>query len=119
MTEFRIKRVYDAYEESDGLRILVDRLWPRGVSKDRLQGEWLKAVAPSPQLRTAWHHDADHFEEFAAAYRTELESNEAVAELREMAADHPVTTLLFAARDEKVNHATVLRDYLNGAGPAS
>ncbi|GHD10906.1 DUF488 domain-containing protein [Zhihengliuella salsuginis] len=113
MTEFRIKRVYDAHEESDGLRILVDRLWPRGVAKDRLHGEWLKDVAPSPELRTAWHHDPDRFEEFAAAYRSELEANEAVAELREMAAEQPVTTLLFAARDEEINQAAVLRDFLN------
>lgn len=119
MTEFRIKRVYAPYDDADGLRVLVDRLWPRGYAKDRLRGEWLKDVAPSPDLRTAWHYDADRFEEFAAAYRSELEANPAVAELRSLAAGRAIVTLLFATRNREVNHAAVLRDYLTATEPSS
>lgn len=117
----RIKRVYDEASADDGYRVLVDRLWPRGVSKERAQLDaWLKDVAPSPALRTEWHHDPDRLEEFAGRYRAELDSNPqtvaAVTELRALAAEHPVTTLLYGAKDRHVNHARILADYL--AAPA-
>ena len=84
MTEptFRIKRVYDPPAHDDGYRVLVDRLWPRGLTKERAAANlWLKDVAPSPALRTEWHHDPDRFDEFAARYRTELDADPAVDRL--------------------------------------
>ncbi len=109
----RIKRVYDAPEAADGYRVLVDRLWPRGLSKERADVDlWLGAVAPSPALRTWWQHDPARMDEFAARYRAELATSPALDELRGVIRDHPVTTLLFAAHDPRINHAVVLRDVL-------
>lgn len=110
----RIKRVYDAPDPSDGYRVLVDRLWPRGVAKERAAVDlWLKDAAPSPTLRTWWHHDPDRLGRFAERYRLELDSNPAVDVLRDLARRHGTVTLLYAARDPHVNHALVLRDYLD------
>ena len=109
----QLKRVYDDADEADGFRVLVDRLWPRGVSKERAAVDvWLKDVAPSTDLRVQWHHDPGRFEEHAGRYRAELESNPAVAELRELVAGHPVTTLLYGSKDPELNHARVLKDFL-------
>jgi len=117
--EFRIKRVYEAPEREDGFRVLVDRLWPRGLRKERAELDlWCKDVAPSPGLRTWWDHDPARAEEFAARYRAELDAGPALAELLAAAEAHPVTTLLYAARDPEVNHARVLRDVLEEAGDA-
>ena len=108
-----LKRVYDDPDPSDGRRILVDRLWPRGLTKERAAVDlWLKDVAPSPELRTRWHHDPDHFDEYAALYVAELEGNPAVETLRAEVAAHPATTLLYGARDPQANHAVVLRQFL-------
>ena len=113
---FRIKRVYDEPAPEDGFRVLVDRLWPRGITKERAQADlWLKDAAPSPALRVEWHHDPARFDEFADRYRSELESQPAVDELLDLARTHGVVTLLFAARDPEVNQAAVLRDYLHRA----
>ncbi|GAA2039421.1 DUF488 domain-containing protein [Agromyces tropicus] len=113
-----IKRVYDAPAASDGYRVLVDRLWPRGISKERAElDEWAKDAAPSPSLRTEWHHaDADRFDEFAARYRGELDENPAAHALLEAAGRHERVTLLFGAKDEQRNHAAVLRDWLGERG---
>ncbi|MFD2757694.1 DUF488 domain-containing protein [Gulosibacter faecalis] len=111
----KLKRIYDDPAKADGYRVLVDRLWPRGEKKaDAKLDEWLKDVAPSPDLRTWWNHDPDRLDEFAERYRAELDDNDAVDQLREIVDEHPTTTLLYAARDEKINHAVVLRDYLKG-----
>lgn len=112
----RIKRIYDDAAEDDGRRVLVDRLWPRGVSTERAHLDvWLKEVAPSPALRTWWNHDPSRLDEFAVRYRAELDDDpatvEALAQLRGIAAHGP-TTLLYAARDPRVNHARILADYL-------
>ena len=109
----RIKRAYEAASSSDGCRVLVDRLWPRGVSKERAElDEWLKDVAPSTELRTWWNHDPARMEEFALRYRAELDSNtEAVKTLRALV-DAGVTTLVYGAKDQYVNHARVLAEYL-------
>lgn len=111
-----IKRAYDEAGEEDGVRILVDRLWPRGVSKAAasLDG-WLKDVAPSPTLRKWWNHDPERFGEFADRYRTELDGNPAVADLLSIVREHDLTTLVYAAKDPQINHALVLRDYLRAA----
>jgi uncharacterized protein YeaO (DUF488 family) len=115
---FAMKRVYDAPQASDGYRVLVDRLWPRGVSKDRAElDEWAKDVAPSPDLRTEWHHaGGERFDEFAARYRDELDANAAVESLLETGRTHERVTLLYGARDEQVNHVTVLRGWLADHG---
>jgi uncharacterized protein YeaO (DUF488 family) len=110
---FVIKRVYDEPADDDGCRVLVDRLWPRGVSKERAQLElWLKEVAPSPPLRTEFAHMQERFADFRAAYEAELESNPAVQTLLALAAEHGKVTLLFGARDPQTNHARVLQEFL-------
>ncbi|HEX4443798.1 MAG TPA: DUF488 family protein [Galbitalea sp.] len=115
-----IKRVYEDAAPPDGYRVLVDRLWPRGVSKSRAAIDlWLKEIAPSPQLRTWWNHDSETMDEFAQRYRNELDSNSAVAELRDVIDRHPVVTLLYGARDPHVNHAAVLLEYLSREGGAT
>lgn len=111
----QIKRIYDEPARSDGIRVLVDRLWPRGVSKERAALDiWLKDVAPSPELRVWFGHKPERFKEFTAKYSDELESNPAIAQLRELLKDNPTVTLLYAAKDLQVNHAIVLRDFLEG-----
>ena len=116
MGQVDIKRVYEQAADEDGVRILVDRLWPRGVSKERaaLSG-WLKDVAPSPDLRRWWHHDPEHFEDFARRYRTELDDNPALEDLLSIVREHDRTTLVYAAKDPAVNHALILRDYIRQA----
>lgn len=116
MGQVDIKRVYEQAADEDGVRILVDRLWPRGVSKERaaLSG-WLKDVAPSPDLRRWWHHDPDRFEDFARRYRTELDDNPALEDMLSIVREHDRTTLVYAAKDPAVNHALILRDYIRQA----
>ena len=99
--------------KTDGYRILIDRLWPRGVKKDIAQlDEWNKEVAPSPQLRKWFNHEPERFDAFSARYRAELSQKEAeVSRLRNLIKTRP-TTLLYAAKDERINHAVVLRDVL-------
>lgn len=111
----KIKRIYEEPDPADGKRVLVDRLWPRGISKERaLVDWWLKEIAPSDELRRWFGHDPDRWEVFRLRYRSELEANRAVVEeLRSLAAKGPVT-LLFAAKDEERNNAVVLRDLFEG-----
>lgn len=110
---FQIKRIYEDPAPADGYRVLIDRLWPRGVSKERAHlDEWLKEVAPSTELREWFNHEAPRFTEFESRYRTELDSNPAVAHLRELGRTHPVVTLLIGARDPKFNQGVVLAQYL-------
>lgn len=114
MTKYQIKRVYDETASSDGYRVLVDRLWPRGVSKERAQlDEWNKDIAPSTDLRKWFGHDPERFKEFTARYRTELIVSPAIKTFEETAAKHHTVTLLYAAHDPKINHAAVLRDFLS------
>jgi uncharacterized protein YeaO (DUF488 family) len=104
----RVKRIYEAPAEDDGTRVLVDRLWPRGVRKQAAALDWWATeVAPSTALRRAFAHHGERFEAFAEAYRRELEGNRALEELRRLAAKGTLT-LLYAARDEEHNHARVL-----------
>ena len=112
MAAARLKRVYDEPAAADGVRVLVDRLWPRGLSKDRARVDlWLKDVAPSDALRRDLHAHPDHWAGFRAAYRAELDGNPALDELRALSRKRKVT-LLFAARDEARNNAVVLKDLL-------
>ena len=114
--ELRLKRVYDDPSPDDGYRVLVDRLWPRGLTKERAAIDWwAKDAAPSPDLRRAWHAaDADAWDACADAYREELAGPSAVAlaALRRKVAQHPVVTLLFAVHDPLRTHAVVLREAL-------
>jgi uncharacterized protein YeaO (DUF488 family) len=111
----QIKRAYEAPAESDGTRILVDRLWPRGMTKDRLKLDlWLKDISPSPALRKWFGHDPDRFTEFAKQYRAELRRNPLVQEVAAMAHD-AVVTLVYGARDPACNHALVLKDVIEHA----
>ncbi|MDY3125723.1 DUF488 domain-containing protein [Bifidobacterium mongoliense] len=108
-----IKRVYAAAAPQDGFRVLVDRLWPRGISKVKASlGVWLKEIGPSTELRQWFGHDPSCFEEFAERYRAELDGNPAVDELRGIIAEHETVTLLYGAKDAEHNQAVVLRDYL-------
>ena len=110
---FLVKRVYDDPAPGDGFRVLVDRLWPRGLSKEHAALDlWLKDVAPSPELRTWFDHREDRFAAFAKRYVAELGSNAAVGTLREADRDHPTVTLLYGARSPEVNHAVVLARFL-------
>ncbi|KQL50636.1 hypothetical protein AN964_23615 [Heyndrickxia shackletonii] len=111
---FKIKRIYDEYSSDDGIRILVDRLWPRGISKEKAKlDHWFKNVAPSTELRKWFHHEPDKFQEFILKYRHELDENNPVElqELIKLGKDH-VVTLLYSAKDEEHNQANVLIDYL-------
>jgi DNA-3-methyladenine glycosylase len=106
-----LKRAYDDPAPSDGYRILVDRLWPRGVSKaEAAIDEWLKEVAPSTELRRWFGHDPERFDEFTTRYRAELEGSEALRTLRARCREHPVVTLVYGAHDGEHNQAVVLRD---------
>jgi len=110
--ELHLKRAYDTASADDGFRVLVDRLWPRGVSKERAAIDlWAKDTAPSPELRTAWHHaPPEEWEAYADRYRAELAGPAAPA-LRALADElraHPVVTLVYAAHDPERNHAVVL-----------
>lgn len=111
--EFRIKRVYDAPAAADGMRVLVDRLWPRGLRKDALPlAGWNREVSPSPALRMWFGHEAAKWTEFRRRYRAELENHRAAWSplLRAVATDN--VTLLYAAKDPQLNHAAVLREFL-------
>lgn len=113
----RIKRVYEPPEDSDGVRILVDRLWPRGLAKDRARVDrWLPDVAPSSQLRKWFRHDPGKWDEFRSRYFEELHKVPAVvAELQSLTQKGAVT-LVFAAKNEAYNNAVALRQYLERSG---
>jgi uncharacterized protein YeaO (DUF488 family) len=108
-----VKRAYETPAPDDGLRILVERLWPRGLSKERAQVDlWLKDVAPSAELRRWFGHDPAKWEEFRKRYWAELDDNpDAVAELRRKVRKGPIT-FIYAARDEQHNGALALQEYL-------
>jgi uncharacterized protein YeaO (DUF488 family) len=109
----KIKRVYEKAEAGDGVRFLVERLWPRGIKKETLKMKaWLKDAAPSPDLRKWYGHDVARWEEFRQRYRTELENNpEAWMPILEAAREGNVT-LLYSARDTEHNSARVLKEFL-------
>lgn len=115
----QVRRAYDQPEPDDGQRVLVDRLWPRGLSKARAHlDEWCKVVAPSTDLRQWYGHDPDRYDEFARRYRAELvqpEQAAALAQLEELAAKGPLT-LLTAAKRSDISEATVLADLLTKGG---
>lgn len=116
MGKIIVARVYDELDEIEAMRILVDRLWPRGIRKEELKLDyWAREVAPSTALRKEFNHQDDRFPEFREEYLVELDaSDEAgafVAKLRDWLEDENIV-LLYAARSREVNHATVLKDWL-------
>lgn len=107
-----IKRIYDEADPADGTRILVDRLWPRGLSKQKAGFDlWMKDVAPSSALRKWFDHKPERWPEFQARYREELQGNPALEDLRERA-EAGTVTLLYGARNREFNHAAVLAGVL-------
>ena len=115
-----LKRAYEAPAPDDGTRMLVERLWPRGLSKERAAVDfWLKDAAPSPELRRWYGHDLAKWPEFRRRYREELRAREPeLAQLRRLAKDGPVT-FVFGSRDTERNSAVVLREVVEEGLPAS
>ena len=113
MNKLQIKRIYDAYSASDGTRILVDRLWPRGISKKEARLDyWLKDIAPSTELREWFGHKPERFKEFSHKYENELKKQTAnIIKIKDLLT-HKNVTLLYAAKDREINHAIVLRNYI-------
>lgn len=115
----QLKRVYDDAEKEDGMRILVDRIWPRGVSKeDAKLDEWVKEIGPSDELRKWFDHDADKYEEFKKKYKKELKQNSeqsgALDQMKKWTKEKDKKlTLVYAAKDEQHNQATVLKEILD------
>lgn len=110
----KIKRIYEVSEKSDGFRILVDRLWPRGLSKDKASLDiWLKEIAPSTELRKWFQHDTKKWPEFQKRYIKELQSNKEVCSILEEKIKNDNVTLLYAAKDEIHNEAQVLLKYFS------
>jgi uncharacterized protein YeaO (DUF488 family) len=116
----KLKRAYELPTAGDGARVLVDRLWPRGVSKKYTAlDQWMKEIAPSTELRKWFGHDPDRWEEFGHRYAAELHANdELLGQLRALARQGPVT-LVYSAHDEIHNGAIVLREVLLGRKPTS
>jgi uncharacterized protein YeaO (DUF488 family) len=115
-TMIKLKRVYEAPSPQDGLRVLVDRLWPRGLTKERAAVDlWLKDVAPSTGLRKWFSHDPANWKEFQTRYRKELkEQKGALSLLKRKSKEHTAVTLVYGARDEEHNEAVVLKRILDG-----
>lgn len=116
-----IKRAYDEAHPSDGYRVFVDRLWPRGVSKQNLKFDaWCKDLAPTVALRVWFGHKIEHWDEFKQSYQTELRSAEQQARMREVlgVANGQLVTLVYAAKDPLHNHALILAEEMNKAASA-
>jgi uncharacterized protein YeaO (DUF488 family) len=110
---FQIKRIYDNPSDDDGYRILVDRIWPRGISKKNANlDEWNKEIAPSTELRKWFDHKEGRFDEFARLYREELVTKTKELNRLKALAKTEVVTLLYGAKDPAINHAVVLKDLL-------
>ncbi len=111
----KIKRVYEPFTKSDGYRILVDRLWPRGVKKEKARVDiWMKEVAPSTVLRKWFNHEPEKWMPFLANYRAELKGSAALEELVSLTNQHKVITLVYGARNEEYNQAAALRQFITG-----
>lgn len=109
-----VKRIYEPSSPKDGYRILVDRLWPRGMKKeDATIDKWLKEIAPSTELRQWYNHDPAKEKQFIQKYRKELENSPALEELKTDVKKHKIVTFLYASRDEERNHASVLKDFIS------
>jgi len=114
MSRVRILRVYEQPEPGE-FRVLVDRLWPRGITKDKVD-VWLKDVAPTAKARSSFNHQAERFLAFQQDYRAELAANDAVETLHGLIDAHPHVVLLYGAKDPVMNQAAVLLEFLNVSG---
>jgi uncharacterized protein YeaO (DUF488 family) len=111
----KLKRVYESPSPKDGLRVLVERLWPRGLTKERAAVDlWLKDVAPSPELRKWFGHDPARWEQFQERYRQELREKQDAVQLLRQKGKEGTVTLVYAARDEDHNGALALKRFLQG-----
>jgi uncharacterized protein YeaO (DUF488 family) len=111
----QLKRVYDPPRKTDGVRVLVDRLWPRGLAKDRAAIKlWLKDLAPSPELRKWFGHEPTKWKQFQARYRKELHGKKADLQLLRQMSKERTVTLLYGAKDQSHNQAVVLKRVLDG-----
>jgi uncharacterized protein YeaO (DUF488 family) len=110
----KVKRIYENVHKGDGFRILVDRLWPRGRSKENVKVDlWLRDIAPDNELRKWFSHDATKWNEFQTKYRRELEQqSHALKQIRKLEKEHGVVTLLYAAKDQRHNNAVALKKIL-------
>ena len=109
----KIKRVYEHPEQDDGMRILVDRLWPRGLTKKKASLDlWLKDIAPSTELRKWFAHDPDKWKRFRGRYQTEIRNNHDLIKVLKQKAREGTITLIYGARDQKHNEALVLKQFL-------
>ena len=117
--DIRVKRVYEPAQPDDGYRVLLDHVWPRGISRERARlDEWARELAPSDGLRRWFDHAPERFDEFRSRYRAELTAHpEKLTELRARARQHPLT-IVYAARDEQHNNAVVLAEVLRGRAAA-
>lgn len=111
----KIKRIYEPKNSNDGYRVLVDRLWPRGISKERAGLDlWLKEIAPTTELRKWFDHDPNKWNEFKKRYKVELVNTTATNTLSDLVKSKKDVTLLYAAKDEDHNEAVLIKDFLNG-----
>jgi len=109
----RIKRVYEPFSKADGYRVLIDRLWPRGISKEKGHiDKWLKDVAPSTDLRKWFNHESEKWAKFCVKYRAELKGSAAFEELLADIHVHKTVTLLYGAKDERQNQAIALEQFI-------
>lgn len=113
MTKYKIERIYESTASDDSYRVLVDRLWPRGISKERAAlNEWNKEIAPTDELRKWFNHDPEKFPEFSRRYMKELDNNPAAAEAKNNWNKQSAVTLLYGAKDAEHNQAIVLKKWL-------
>ncbi len=111
--QISIKRIYEKPDEEDGYRVLIDRLWPRGLAKENAKiDEWAKDIAPSTEIRLAYAHVLERWEVFEAQYKKELTLNELLPTYLDKWEDQPTITLLYAAKDPQHSNAIVLKQYL-------
>jgi uncharacterized protein YeaO (DUF488 family) len=109
----KIKRIYEPYSEKDGYRILVDRLWPRGIKKESAHiNEWMKEIAPSTDLRKWFNHEPEKWEAFLVKYKAELENSTLLKELIILIKKHKAVTFLYGSKDEQHNQAIALKSFL-------
>lgn len=110
MADIKIKRIYDEPSNTDGYRVLVDRVWPRGLTKEKADIDvWLKDVGPTTALRKWFNHEVDKWPQFVLKYKAELTANAALQTLKEICTKHKTVTLLFGAKDVEHNQAVVLQ----------
>ncbi len=112
MATIQLKRIYEPFVPADGYRVLVDRLWPRGLKIENAHiDEWLKEIAPSDELRHWFNHEPEKWIEFKKRYRAELKENDSVAKMKTILKIHPLVTFLYGAKDEEHNQAIALKDF--------